>query len=97
MMDDFDSVDKSLRPSKTQLKREMTELQTLGLKLLQLNKQQLKKLELPEGLADAVTLGQRISKQEAKRRQAQYIGRLMRDLDEDMLAKIKRYLEAMNR
>lgn len=97
MIADFESNDKSLRPSKTQRKREMEELQMLGEKLLKLNHQQLSRLMLPEELIDAITLAQRITKHEAMRRQTQYIGRLMRSLDEEILMQIKQFLEGLKR
>jgi len=97
MIDDFnDADDNSIQPSKTQRKREMTELQTMGQKLLQLNAQQLKKLALSEILAEAITLAQRLPKSEGFRRQVQYIGRLMRDLDDETVTRIKRCVEALN-
>jgi ribosome-associated protein len=97
MIDDSDKVDKKPRPSKTQLKREMTELQKLGLKLVELNAKQLKTLELPEELAEAVALGQRITKHEALRRHSQYIGRIMRKTDEETMTRIKRFIEKLMR
>jgi ribosome-associated protein len=92
-----ESPNTSGRPSKTQLKREMAELQVLGQKLLSLKPHQLKALALPEALVDAVELGQRLNKQEAIRRHTQYIGRVMRDLDEETVARIKQYLGALKR
>lgn len=69
------------RPSKSQLKREMDALQALGARLVELNKERLEKIEMPEELRDAVRDAQRFGKHEARRRQLQYIGRLMRDID----------------
>ncbi|HVL54868.1 MAG TPA: ribosome biogenesis factor YjgA [Burkholderiaceae bacterium] len=68
-------------PSKTRRKREMIELQQLGERLLELPSQRLRSLALPETLIDAVELAQRIGSREGRRRQLQYIGRLMRDVD----------------
>ena len=84
-------------PSKSQRKRDMTALQTIGQRLIKLNPAQLKALDLPEGLLDAVVLAQRLPKHEALRRQMQYIGRMMRVADEELVARITRYLEALNR
>lgn len=67
--------------SKTRKKKDMLALQHLGVQLLGLNEQQLKIMELPESLLDAVQEARRLTKHEAKRRQMQYIGRLMRDID----------------
>jgi len=69
------------KPSKTQRKREMHELQALGVRLVELNSEQLDAVALPEDLRDAVDRAQRITKREARRRQLQYIGRLMRSVD----------------
>jgi ribosome-associated protein len=69
------------KPSKTQRKRAMHELQALGERLVGLNPEQLAAIALPEDLHDAVEHARRITKHEARRRQLQYIGRLMRDVD----------------
>ncbi|SHI05811.1 ribosome biogenesis factor YjgA [Ferrimonas marina] len=68
--------------SKTQLKREAEALQTLGLELLKLNPTELAKIPLDEDLHDALALAHRIrNKNEAYRRQVQFIGKLMRSRD----------------
>lgn len=69
------------RPSKTRLKHEMEALQELGETLVSLDAARLRSLELPERLVDAVVLARSITKHEARRRQMQYLGRLMRDVD----------------
>jgi ribosome-associated protein len=69
------------RPSKTEMKRRMHELQALGERLVQLNPEQLAVVGLPEQLHDAVCELQRIGGRESRRRQMQYIGRIMRDVD----------------
>ena len=68
-------------PSKSQLKREMLELQELGVELVKLPPDQLATLELPEKLVDAIELARRITSHGAQKRQRQYIGGLLRDLD----------------
>ncbi len=67
--------------SKTQLKAEADAQQALGKRLIGLPKDKLIKLNLPETLYDAVTEASRLKSNGAKRRQLQYIGRLMRDVD----------------
>jgi ribosome-associated protein len=67
--------------SKSRKKRDMHALQDLGAKLVELNEQQLESMQLPESLLAAVQEARRLTKHEAKRRQMQYIGRLMRDID----------------
>lgn len=69
------------KPSKSQIKREMEALQDMGKELVELGRDQLKKIDLPEDLRDAVRDAQRFTQHEARRRQLQYIGRLMRDID----------------
>ncbi len=59
----------------------MDELQVLGAELVALSKDQLKKIALPEDLAAAVREAQRITQHEARRRQLQYIGKLMRSVE----------------
>jgi ribosome-associated protein len=67
--------------SKTRRKREMHELQALGVALAELPESQLKEMRLGEDLLEALLEAKRIRSHEAKRRQMQYIGRLMRALD----------------
>ena len=69
------------KPSKTQRKRAMHELQALGRRLVELNSEQLAAVALPEDLREAVEQARRITRHEARRRQLQYIGRLMRAVD----------------
>lgn len=71
-----------LPPSKTRRKREMEELQTLGEELVALSSDRVRRIDIPDSLRDAVREAQRMTRQdEARRRQMQYIGRLMRDVD----------------
>jgi ribosome-associated protein len=69
------------QPSKTQRKKEMHALQALGERLVELAPDALDALALPERLADAIAEAKRINGFEARRRQIQYIGRLMREVD----------------
>ena len=68
-------------PSKTKKKQEMHELQALGAALVKLSDAHFGRMALPEELAQAVHEARRIRSHEAKRRQVQLIGRLMRGLD----------------
>jgi ribosome-associated protein len=78
----IDDTDEERRnPSKSQLKRDMQALQDLGAQLVALGKESLAKVNLPEDLRAAVRDAQRFTKHEARRRQLQYVGRLMRDVD----------------
>jgi ribosome-associated protein len=67
--------------SKTRRKREMTELQSLGAALAGLPESQLDQMQLEAKLRQALADAKRITSHEAKRRQIQYIGRLMREVD----------------
>ena len=67
--------------SKTKRKKEMTDLQSLGAKLVELPESQLAAFPMDEQLRDAVLEAKRIKSHEARRRQLQYIGRLMREVD----------------
>ena len=67
--------------SKTRRKREMIELQSLGAALVGLPESQLGQMQLEAALRQAVLDAKRMRSHEAKRRQLQYIGRLMRDVD----------------
>lgn len=69
------------RPSKSQRKRDVHALQKLGVELVALNKDQLAQFELPERLAEAIAEAQRISNFEGRRRQMQFIGKLMREVE----------------
>ncbi|WP_281273069.1 ribosome biogenesis factor YjgA [Trinickia fusca] len=82
------------RPSKSQLKRDMHELQVLGVALVELPKDALKRMPMPESLADAVREARRITDHEGKRRQVQYIGRVMRTLTEAETAALRTALES---
>jgi ribosome-associated protein len=73
--------DQNAPPSKSSKKRDMTALQELGAQLVELNEQQIASMQLPEALLDAVLEAKRLNRREARRRQMQYIGRLMRDID----------------
>ncbi|HET8609062.1 MAG TPA: ribosome biogenesis factor YjgA [Burkholderiales bacterium] len=68
-------------PSKTRRKQAMLALQELGAELTRLSDAQLEQVEMPDTLRDAVVEARRITRFEARRRQMQYIGRLMRDVD----------------
>lgn len=68
-------------PSKSSRKRDMHRLQDLGEALVALSVDQLAKVPIPDDLLIAVKDAKRFTKHEARRRQMQYIGRLMRHID----------------
>lgn len=73
--------EEELPPSKTKIKKQMHELRDLGKELTELGKDQLAQLDIPENLRDAIREMKNISKFGAIKRQMQYIGKLMRDVD----------------
>lgn len=73
--------EEELPPSKTKIKKQMHELRDLGKELTELGKDQLAQLALPESLRDAIREMKNINKFGAQRRQMQYIGKLMREVD----------------
>ena len=77
--DDIDELD--LPPSKTKIKKQMLDLQDIGEQLVTLSKDQLKEVDIPETLRDAILEAKRITKFGAVKRQMQYIGKLMRGVD----------------
>ena len=66
--------------SKSEIKRDAEDLKQLGEKLVNLTKTNLTKVPLDDSLKDAIELAQRLQK-EARRRQLQYIGKLLRSID----------------
>ncbi|MCH7981796.1 MAG: DUF615 domain-containing protein [Proteobacteria bacterium] len=72
-----------LKPSKSQKKRMQTALQDLGEQLIGLSDEKLASLSLDERLNYAIQEARRMKSHEAKRRQKQYIGKLMRDVDQE--------------
>jgi ribosome-associated protein len=70
-----------LPPSKTRIKKQMHELRDLGKELTELGKDQLAQLDIPDTLREALREMKNINKFGAQRRQIQYIGKLMRDVD----------------
>jgi len=81
-------MDSGIEPkSKSQIKKEMLALQALGEKLAELTADQIKKIDMPLELRDALLFAKTINKGEARRRQLQYIGVLMRDADPEPIRK----------
>ncbi|RZL61314.1 MAG: DUF615 domain-containing protein [Variovorax sp.] len=75
--------------SRTDLKRESDELQKLGEELIGLRAGLFEKLALDEKLVDAIGEARRITNFEGKRRQMQFIGKLMRKLDPEVLDTVR--------
>lgn len=76
-----DDEDELVEISKSQLKREMVELQKLGAEMVEMTDNQLAKLDIPDELRAALAECKRLKQREAKRRFLQFIGKMMRRLD----------------
>ena len=72
-------------PSKSQLKRDSQALQDMGAQLVDMPEGKLQKFDLPENLRDAIYEARRLKSREAKRRHLQYIGKLMRTVNIDLI------------
>lgn len=83
-------------PSRTELKKESTELQKLGEDLLGLRADLFEKLDLPESLVTALADVRKITNFEGRRRQMQYIGKLMRNLEEEQRQAVRDALLEQN-
>ncbi len=81
------------RPSKSQLKREMTALQKLGEALVDAPRDRVKKVPMPEDVLEAILECQQISSHEGRRRQLQFVGKKMRTLSEEEIAIIQKTVD----
>mgnify|MGYP000854478903 CR=1 FL=1 len=78
---DFEDESQDNFISKSQRKRDSTALQDMGKELFELSRDQLKKMDLPESLLAALLEAKRLTSHGAMRRQMQYIGKVMRDIE----------------
>ena len=92
---DSPELESPLPPSKSQRKREAAALQDLGEQLVKLTPAQLHRIPLPEELLATVRLTQTIAQRGGRKRQMQYIGKLMRRLDESEVEPIRAALATM--
>lgn len=79
--------------SRTDAKRESEQVQKLGERLITLRDDLFVRLALPEKLVEALAEMKRITNFEGRRRQSQYVGKLMRNLDEAQLQAIRDALD----
>ena len=79
---DADPDDTDGRPSKSALKRQSHDLQALGVEVAALPDQRLASTPMPEALRDAILAYRRTKSHEGRRRQIQFVGKLMRAADE---------------
>jgi ribosome-associated protein len=82
------------RPSKSQLKREMTALQELGEELVSQPKDRVMRVPMPEEVREVILECQKIKDHEGRRRQMQFVGKKMRTLEEDEIAAIQRVIDS---
>jgi len=82
------------RPSKSQLKREMTALQKLGAELIAEPRERVKRVPMPEDVRDAILECQTIKDHEGRRRQLQYVGKKMRTLEDEEVALIRKTIDS---
>ena len=72
--------------SKTQRKKECDAMQELGEKMIALNKEELAEIHMDDELRRAIEEAQRMKSHGALKRQKQYIGKVMRSLNDETLA-----------
>jgi ribosome-associated protein len=82
------------RPSKSELKRQSNELQKLGEQLIEAPRDRVKRVPMPDEVKDAILMAQTITNHEGRRRQLQYVGKMMRSLEEEEVAVIQRTIES---
>ncbi|CAG0905645.1 unnamed protein product [Darwinula stevensoni] len=85
---DESSEDFDVGPSKTQIKKQMNDIQNLGKAMLELSVDQRKTIPIDDQLFESMKEFDRLKSHEARRRQLQYIGKLMRHLDEQEIIAI---------
>ena len=83
---DKDSDEEDFGPSRTQIKREAEALQKMGLELVELGDKFLAQIGLEGALADAVYQARGMKHREGRRRQLQFIGKLMRSADHEAIS-----------
>jgi len=82
------------RPSKSQLKRDMTALQKLGAELVAAPSDRVKRVPMPEDVLEAIMECQQITDHEGRRRQLQYVGKKMRTLEPAEVAIIQTAIDS---
>ena len=89
MVDQYENEDEEeLGPSKSAVKRAMTALQDIGAQLVELSDRELSRMPIEnENLAHAIAEARKIRSNSARKRQLQYIGKLMRNIDSESLSR----------
>lgn len=88
-----DEFDTDLPPSKSQVKRECDALQKLGEDLIDMKQSELDAMNLPEALDDALRTARKIQSRGGLKRQRQYIGKIMRQIDSEEIKKQVEHLQ----
>jgi ribosome-associated protein len=83
--------------SKTQLKKEADDIQQFGIEISNLPNHKIKELSLSDEIIDAIIFYKEIKKNSAKRRQAQFLGKLLRDFDLSNVTQEMDTLKALSR
>jgi ribosome-associated protein len=96
MVDHNEYEDEDLGPSKSEVKRQMLARQDLAKTLSELGLDSLKTIPVEESLRDAIRETHKIRSFGALKRHKQYLGKLMRALDEDEIKAIQDRLDAIN-
>ncbi|MCP4119696.1 MAG: DUF615 domain-containing protein [Desulfobacteraceae bacterium] len=73
--------------SRTKVKHEVEALQRLGERLIELSEEQIKSMAIPDDLKREVLFAKTITRHGARRRQLQYIGSIMRNIDPESVVK----------
>ena len=84
------------KDSKSQRKQDMLVLQKIGESLIKLTEEQLATIELPDNLLTAIQHIKSLTANEAKRRQLQYIGKLMRQIDAESIQEALKRIEMIH-
>ncbi|MBT8148308.1 MAG: DUF615 domain-containing protein [Gammaproteobacteria bacterium] len=90
-------LDEDTSVSKSARKRQMHHLQQLGTALVDISPVKLEPLQLSNILLEAIALARNARKNEAKRRQLQFIGKLMRKEDPAVVARIEQMLADLHK
>ena len=83
--DENDEATHEGRPNKSKLKRESEHLLHVGEQLISLKASELSSMDLPEELEEAIHAARKIASRSGLKRQRQYIGKIMRQIDSDVV------------
>jgi ribosome-associated protein len=88
---DYDDEETEFGPSKSQIKRDCQRLTDLGDEILKLKPEDIRSLDMPDELEEAVTTALKIKSRSGLKRQRQFIGKLLRLIDnEDIEAQVRK-------